>query len=140
MASINTRGVVLGGVVAGFVINVSEYILNEPVLGAQFAAAMTAHNLPPIGGGAIAWFLIYGFVLGIVLVWLYAAIRPRFGPGQSTAAMAGVAVWFLAYVTSALNFGVIGLLPAGLLAIGLAWGLVELIVAALVGGWLYSEA
>lgn len=139
MASINTRGVILGGVVAGFVINVSEYILNEPVLGAQFAAAMTAHNLPPIGGGAIAWFLIYGFALGILLMWLYAAIRPRFGPGPRTAAIAGAVVWFLAYVTSALNFGAIGLLPTGLLAIGLVWGLVELIVAALVGGRLYSE-
>jgi len=27
-------------------------ILNEPVLGTGMAAAMTAHNLPPIGGSA----------------------------------------------------------------------------------------
>ncbi|MBI2833467.1 MAG: hypothetical protein HYX76_03465 [Acidobacteria bacterium] len=140
MASINTRGVILGGVVAGFVINISEYVLNEPVLGGQMAEALTAHNLPPIGGSAIALFLILGFALGLVLVWLYAAIRPRFGPGPKTAAIAGVVVWFLAYFTSSLNFGAIGLLPARLLLIGLVWGLVELIVASLVGGWLYSEA
>lgn len=140
MTNINTRGVIVGGLVAGLVINISEYILNEPVLGAQFAAAMTAHNLPPIGGSAIALFLIYGFALGLVLVWLYAAIRPRFGPGPKTTAIAGVAVWFLAYFTSMLNFGAIGLLPSRLLLIGLIWGLVELIIAALVGGWLYSEA
>ena len=140
MASINTRGVVLGGIVAGVVINISEYILNEPVLGAQFAAAMTAHNLPPFGGSAIAVFLIYGFALGLVLMWLYAAIRPRLGAGPRTAAIAGVVVWFLAYFTSTLNFGAIGLLPAQPLLIGLVWGLVELIVAAVVGGWLYSEA
>jgi hypothetical protein len=139
VANINTRGVVLAGLVAGLVINISEYILNEPVLGAQMAAAMTAHNLPPIGESAIALFLIYGFALGLVLVWLYAAIRPRFGPGPKTAAVAGVAVWFLAYFTSMLNFGVIGLLPAGLLLIGLVWGLVELVVAAYIGARLYSE-
>ena len=139
MSKINARGVVLGGVLAGLVINISEYILNEPILGAQFAAAMTAHNLPPIGGSAIAVFLIYGFALGLVLVWLYAAIRPRFGAGPKTTAIAGVVVWFLAYFTSMLNFGAIGLLPAPLLLIGLVWGLVELIVAAIVGGWLYSE-
>ena len=140
MASINTRGIILGGIVAGLVINISEYILNEPVLGAQFAAAMTAHNLPPIGGSAIAVFLIYGFALGLVLVWLYAAIRPRLGPGPRTAAIAGVLVWFLAYLTTALSVGALGVLPAPPLLIGLVWGLVELIVASLVGGWLYSEA
>lgn len=140
MASINTRGVVVGGLVAGLVINVSEYILNEPVLGAEITSALSAHNLPPVSGGAIAWFLTYGFALGIVLVWLYAAIRPRYGPGPKTAACAGTAVWFLAYVTASLNFGVIGLLSARLLIIALIWGLVELIVAGIVGGRLYSEA
>ena len=140
MANINTRGVVLGGLIAGLVINISEYILNEPVLGAQFAAVMTAHNLPPVSGNAIVLFLIYGFALGLALVWLYAAVRPRFGPGPKTAAIAGAAVWFFAYFTGALNFGAIGLLPTGLLLIGLLWGFVELVIAALVGGWLYSEA
>ena len=139
MANINTGGVVVGGLVAGLVINVSEYILNEPVLGAQIAEALTAHNLP-LGGSAIALFLTYGFALGLVLVWLYAAIRPRFGPGPKTAAVAGVAVWFLAYVTSMLNVGAMGLLPTQLIVIALIWGLVELVLAALVGAWLYSEA
>ena len=68
MARINTRGVVVGGLVAGLIINVSEYILNEPVLGARMVAALTAHNLPPVGGNAIAVFVILGFVLGLVLV------------------------------------------------------------------------
>lgn len=76
---------------------------------------MTTHNLPPIGASAIAVFLLYAFALGLVLVWLYAAIRPRFGAGPRTAIIAGVAVWFLAYVTGAVNFGAIGLVPAGLL-------------------------
>jgi hypothetical protein len=140
VASINTRGVVVGGLVAGLVINISEYILNEPVFGADIAAAMTAHNLPLIGGGAIAVFLVLGFVLGALLVWLYAAIRPRFGPGPKTATIAGVVVWLLAYGWSTVTFGVMGLFPARLLIIGLIWGLVELVVAAVVGGRFYSEA
>ena len=36
MARINTRGLVVGGLVAGLIINISEYILNEPVLGAAW--------------------------------------------------------------------------------------------------------
>ncbi|MBI4265563.1 MAG: hypothetical protein HY657_14415 [Acidobacteria bacterium] len=140
MATINTRGVILGGLAAGLVINVSEYVLNEPVLGAQIAAAMSDHNLAPIGGGAIAVFLLYGFALGIALVWLYAAIRPRFGAGPKTAAVAGLVAWFLAYFTASLNMGVIGLLPAPPLLVGLIWGLAELILAAVVGARVYTEA
>ena len=140
MANINSGGVVVGGLVAGLVINISEYILNEPVLGAEMAAAMAAHNMPPIGGSAVALFLAYGFALGLALVWLYAAIRPRFGPGPKTAVVTGVAVWFLAYVTSMVFLGPMGVMSAQLIAIALIWGLVELVLAALVGAWLYSEA
>jgi hypothetical protein len=139
VASINIRGVVVGGLLAGLIINISEYILNEPVLGTRMAAAMTAHNLPPIGGSAIAVFVILGFVLGLLLVWLYAAIRPRFGPGPTTAAIAGVLAWFLAYFWTLVSLGVLGLFPWGLLSIALVWGLVELVAAALAGGRLYTE-
>jgi hypothetical protein len=140
VARINTRGVVVGGLVAGLIINVSEYILNEPVLGARMTAELTAHNLPPVGGNAIAVFVILGFVLGLVLVWLYAAIRPRFGAGPKTAAIAGELVWFLDYFCGSVVLGALGLFPTQLTFIALVWGLVELIVAALVGGRLYSEA
>ena len=140
MARINARGVVVGGLVAGLVINVSEYILNEPVLGADMAAELTARNLPPIGGNAIAGFVILGFVVGIVLVWLYAAIRPRFGAGPKTAAIAGVAVWFLDYFCGSVAFGELGIFSARLILIGLVWGLVELVVAGIAGARLYSEA
>ena len=51
-----------------------------------------------------------------------------------------MAVWFLAYVTSMLNVGAMSLLPVQLFVIVLIWGLVELMLAALVGAWLYSEA
>jgi hypothetical protein len=140
VARINARGVVVGGLVSGLIINVSEYILNEPVLGARMAAMLTAHNLPLIGGKAIAVFVILGFVLGLVLVWLYAAIRPRFGAGPKTAAIAGAVVWFLDYFCGSVVLGALGLFPTQLIFIALVWGLIELIVAALVGGRLYSEA
>jgi hypothetical protein len=139
VASINTRGLLVGGLVAGLVINISEYILNEPVLGADMAAVMAARNLPPVGGSAIAVFITLGFVLGVLLVWLYAAIRPRFGAGPRTAVIAGVVVWFLAYTYGSIFMGTVGMFPQHLLLFSLAWGLVELIVAALVGGRLYSE-
>lgn len=135
----NVRGVILGGVVAGVVINISEYVLNEIVLAGELAAVLAARNLPSIGAHAILAFVVLGFVLGVALVWCYASIRARFGPGPTTAAIAGVVVWFLAYFWSTSFYVVVGLIPLRVFIVSLVWGLAELVVAALVGGRLYTE-
>ena len=58
--------------------------------------------------------IVMTFVLGIASVWLYAAIRPRFGPGAATAVCAGLAVWVIAHVWSGIYLwaGFAGLIPA----------------------------
>jgi len=138
--AINMKRVILGGLLAGLVINVSETILNVPVLGTEMEAALARLNLPPVSGSGIAVFVLMSFVLGVVLVWLYAAIRPRFGPGPKTAVFAGLVVWFLAYFYGSLGIGAMGFFPTSLLMISTTWGLIELLVAALVGAWLYRES
>jgi hypothetical protein len=137
--AINTRGVITGGLVAGLVINISETILNVPVAGAQMEAALKDRNLPPIGGGSIAFFVLMSFIVGIVMVWLYAAVRPRLGPGPKTAVIIGVMTWFLSYFFSGTGQLAMGLMPVSLTVLGLVWGLVELVLAAWVGARLYSE-
>src|SRR6185503_669852 len=98
MGRINMGRVVVGGLLAGLLINVSEAILNGVLFGEENNAALAALNRPPMDNGMIVWFVILGFGLGIVAVWLYAAIRPRFGPGVRTAVLASLAVWVLAYL------------------------------------------
>ena len=39
---------------------------------------------------SVAIFTVYGFLLGIVLVSLYAAMRPLLGPGPKRAVMAAL--------------------------------------------------
>ena len=140
MAHINLKGVVIGGLLAGLIINISESILNIPVLGAQMEAALRALNLPPVGNGPIVVFLVGGFALGLILVWLYAAIRPRFGAGPKTAIIAAIVLWFLAYFWPSLGMGLMGFMPMKLLSVGVVWGLAEVIIAALAGGAVYKEA
>jgi hypothetical protein len=140
MPRMNMRRVVIGGLLAGLIINIGESILNIPVLGAQLEAAMKALNLPPVGMGPVVIFLIGGFVLGLILVWLYAAIRPRFGAGPRTAIIAAVILWFLAYFWPSLGTGLMGFIPMKLLSVGVAWGLVEVLIAALAGAAVYKEA
>lgn len=139
MGKINHGRVLLGGLLAGVVFNIGEFILNEPILGEQWKAAMQDLNRPPIGGNQIAWFMIMGFAYGIAAVRLYAAIRPRFGPGPKTAIRSGLALWFLIWV---LGFGstlITNLYPKGLVLTSIAWGLFEAPIAALVGAWVYRE-
>jgi hypothetical protein len=139
MAGINARGVVVGGLVAGLIINIGEFILNVPVLGAQLEAEMIARNLPPIATSAIVAFVTFGFIQGVLIVWLYAAIRPRFGPGPKTAIVAGLFVWFLASLYSSVAIGLMGFLAAQTLTIATVWSLVEMLIAALAGAALYKE-
>ncbi|MBI2836039.1 MAG: hypothetical protein HYX76_16605 [Acidobacteria bacterium] len=139
MGTINVNRVMAGGLVAGLIMNVSEAILNTVVLGAQMEAALQALNRPPVAGGAIAIFVVMQFLIGIVAIWIYAAIRPRFGPGPRTAVYAGLAVWVLAYVNFAVGGVAMQLFPVGLLVAANLWGLAEVIVAALAGAYFYRE-
>ncbi len=99
MSRINVGRVILGGLLAGLVVNVSETILNVVVVASSMEAALHERNLPPLGIQPIIGFVVMAFLLGIATVWLYAAIRPRFGAGAGTAVIAGVAVWFFAYLS-----------------------------------------
>jgi hypothetical protein len=95
MGKINYGRVILGGIVAGIVINILEYLVHEVLLKAQHVETMKAlGKTMPEGGSTIAVWMVYGFAWAIAAVWLYAAIRPRFGPGAKTAFCAGLTVWF----------------------------------------------
>ncbi len=139
MGGINVGKVIVGGLLAGVVINVGEFILNEMILAEQWAGVMQKLNLPEPGAGLIVFFNVWGFVLGITIVWLYAAIRPRCGAGPKTAVCAGLIVWFLTWLMGLGPMAVMGIFPTGAIVISLIWGIVEVPVAAVVGASLYKE-
>jgi len=131
--------VIVGGLVAGLIVNIGETILNVPLAGEEMAQALQARNLPPVGGGAIGYFVIMCFVLGVLMVWTYAAVRPRLGPGPKTAVIVAVLVWFMTLVWSGGSQVAMGIMPLSLTLFGLVWGLGELVIASLVGAKLYRE-
>ena len=140
MGKINFGRVLLGGIVAGIILSIGEFVLNEKVLGAQMKAFFTAHLFKEPAGIFLPVAIGLTIVLGIVIVLGYAAIRPRFGAGPKTAIIAALFAWFGCYIycgiINALLFGI----PTNIMLIVLVWGLVEYIIAALVGAWLYKEA
>src|ERR1700692_4897600 len=83
-------------------------------------------------------YIVMDLALGILLVWTYAAIRPRFGPGLKTAVYAAVLFWLLAGIFLS------GYLHMGMMSTGLWWsfaivGLVNFLLSGWVGARLYSE-
>lgn len=140
MSKINLGRVVLGGLLAGVVLNVFEFVLNGPILGDQWTAAMESLNrAAPTDAGTMIGYAIWNFLLGIALVWFYAAMRPRFGPGPKTALLTGLAVWFVIWF---LGFGgtlLSGMFPANLVVVTLIWEFFEVPIATLAGAWLYKE-
>jgi hypothetical protein len=138
MGQINWGRVVLGGLVAGLIINIGESLLNMVVFADVWEGALEGMGIEPVGGIWIAVFVVLGFVGGIVLACLYASMRPRFGPG---ALIAGGVMWFLAWfwpsITMAPMFA--EFLPAGTMVLGLILTLIEVELAALAAGWLYQE-
>jgi hypothetical protein len=138
MGKINWSRVLLGGLLAGVIINAVEFFTNGVVLGRDWDAAMKAlgRTIPP---SALVIFVIWGFLAGISVVWLYAAARPRFGPGAKTAVLTGLAFWIFSYALPTMGNWAFGLYPQRLLVIGTLVGLVEVILASVAGAWPYKE-
>lgn len=137
---INMGRVVLGGLLAGLIINVGEFVLNDFILGAQMKTWMAAHNFADPGGSFIACAVGLTFVMGIVIVLTYALIRPRLGPGVKTAIVAGLLMWFGVCVYSGSINGMLFGVSTNVIALAVGWCLIEYLLAAIAGAWLYKEA
>jgi len=140
MAHTNRGRVILGGLLAGVVINLVEFVTNGVVLKDAWGQAMQAMGKPAQPSGAeILLFNVWGFLLGIAAVWLYAGIRSRYGAGVATAVRAGLAVWFLSVFLPDIGLVATGILPVRLMVITGLVELIEIPVATVVGAWKYKE-
>ena len=139
MGRINWGRVVWGGLLAGLVLNVVDAIVYGKWLAPDYAAAMQALGKPGSMSSLIPLFVVLDFVYGIGLLWMYAAIRPRFGAGPKTAVIAGVALWFFVILLHAVGEAPMGLFPSRLYTIGVIVGLVQYAAAGAVGGYVYKE-
>jgi hypothetical protein len=137
---INTGRVILGGIVAGIVADVLGFVVDGWLLAPQWNAGMKVLGRPELTTLQNVSFNILGLVQGIFTIWLYAAIRPRFGPGPKTAVCAGLASWFAAVLLANLSFmWVTGLFPTNLTVMTTIGGIFEWVIGALVGAALYNE-
>jgi hypothetical protein len=141
MGKINVGRVILGGIVAGIVADVLSFLVDGVWLGNQWNAGVSALGRPMLGPGQWIWFDVFGLIAGIVTIWIYAAIRPRLGPGVKTAVWAGVAVWIVGALLPNLTFmGVTGLFPQHLMVGTTVGAFFEIVLGAIAGAALYKES
>jgi hypothetical protein len=140
MRTINFGRVIIGGVVAGLVANILGFLVDGVLLAPQWTEAMKALGRPDFSSTQIIGFNMLGFAYGIFTVWLYAAIRPRYGAGRNTAVCAGLAAWVAGLlIPNVALMGVTGLFPSSLTVMTTLGGIVEWVAAALAGAALYKE-
>lgn len=91
MAGINVGRVIVGGLVAGLVANVFDFVISSYLLADDIAEMIGRLNLSVAAFQSAVWvFVVVDFAWGLLLVFTYAAIRPRFGSGAKTAVISGV--------------------------------------------------
>lgn len=140
MAQINTGKVIAGGVAAAVVLNVVDYLVNGMWLATRWAAqtAKLNPNLNMMATNSIIGYVVMDVILAMMIVWLYAAMRPRFGPGSRTAMLAALYVWAIAAVFNSM-FVVSGMYSLKLICASLGGTLVGMLAAGYVGGMMYKE-
>jgi hypothetical protein len=139
MSRINLGRVVIGGLVAGIVANAFDFVFNTYMLVDESAAMVSRLNLNSarVQSSVTTW-IVVDFLWGLLLVFTYAAIRPRFGPGPKTAVIGGITIWLAVTVTFA-GLMSMGVFTQAAYVKSSALYLISALAASLAGAALYKE-
>jgi hypothetical protein len=137
MGKINVGKLIVGSIAAGVVLNAGDYLINNVLMKGAYDTVMAARNVNPAAMN-IGTMVVLDFAMALLLVFTYAAIRTRFGAGPKTAIVAGVLVVMIANLQAAYFVG-IGFFGWDVWLPSAAMGTANYVIAALVGGALYSE-
>ena len=142
MAGINYGRVVLGGLAAGVVVNVCDTVIAMFLMTNDLQRMARRLNLnwevvnsPSV---AITWAVV-DFLYAFLIVWTYAAMRPRLGPGPKTAVIAGL-VPYTAMVLVLAGFQSMGIFALDSFVKNAALSLGTVVLASLAGGAVYKES
>jgi len=142
--AMNTGKVIVGGLLAGVVMNVGDYLSNAVIFKTEMEAfahrinpAMTPESMQSFA--AVAPWIIIDFLVGIYIVWNYALARPRLGPGPKTAAISVLPI-FLTITAVMFGLQMMGMWSMDFFMKSTALYLVTMVLASVVGASVYKEA
>jgi hypothetical protein len=121
------------------VANALDYVINAYLRAEEGADMAQRLNLSQdvMQSSTYVWVAV-DMIWGLLLVFAYAAFRPRFGPGPKTATLSGFTLWFAVCIM----FG--GLMSMGIFTLPgfikySALTLVSALAASLAGAAIYQE-
>jgi hypothetical protein len=141
MGKINVGRLILGGIVAGIALDLIDYWVDGVMLAKMWNGQLATWGRAPFSGIQVAFFMGLGLIIGLLTIWIYVGIRPRFGPGIKTAIYAGVVAWILSTLLP--NFGLMWathFFSGHLTAYTSLGGFFEVVIGAICGAAVYREA
>ena len=145
MNKINYRRVLLGGFIAGIVQIAVEVIVEVLILGNIPGIGIERERLSSLSISKEAWSsfnhiiqLLIPFLASFLMVWVYTAIRPRFGPGPRTALIAS-AIFLCNWLILLIYFTNIGIFTLKVSIASFVDNLLVIPVALLAGAKVYRE-
>ena len=136
----NVKSLIQASVAAAVVLNAVDWVTNSFLLGDLWRHLAITHNADTNAMNSTASVIQYvvgDTVLGVLLVWVYTAIRPRLGPGPATAIIAA----FVVFAASTIEFATFAgwFVPWDLFVRTSALSLIALLLAGWAGAWVYKE-
>lgn len=140
MGKINYVRVILGGIAGGIIAFLLDLFGNGILLIHQWLEANKLLNKADASAASyILCLFVVWIIAGILMVWVYAAIRPRLGAGPRTAVCAGLIPWvFGVLLVNMLNTAG-GLYGPQLMFYSTLYEIVPMVACAVIGAWLYKE-
>jgi hypothetical protein len=142
MSKINWGRVIVGGIVAAIICFVTDGLLHERVLGADWKAVYDNLGIanPKHNSIGVIYFAVFELGRAFISLFVYALMRPHYGPGPKTAALAGIVGWIAFSVTGPAEFIPLGFFSNALWLKAAAFQLVTSILATIAGAALYKDA
>ncbi len=144
MPKVNWSRVILGGLLWTAVYSIVGGVALLLFLGREFMMELERMGRPlELEADTFLFLAIFGAFFtvswGVVSIWFYAAIRPRYGPGPKTAVVAAVGVWLLSVAAPLSHLAAFGIASPRFVAIDLPTELAAILAATLAGAWKYHE-
>ena len=139
MGRMNWSRILFGGLVAGMIINGFDFLARLSLLKGAWEKVNGYGNPKELVGQPFAPQALCSVLIGVVAVWIYAAILPRFGRGMKTVLLATIATWLPGYCAALLPWLARNVLPPTLVLGIIAVGFLGVWLGLIASGWLYRD-
>ena len=140
----NWPGIIRGSLIWAVTYSALGAVLMVSFMGREFMKELERIGRPlQLTAGVVAFLVPFGLIFtigwGLTAVWLYAAIRPRYGAGARTAVRAAVVVWLLSVVAPLSHLAAFGVTSVRFVIVDVCGELPLIVIATLAAARQYKE-